>query len=122
MAATEKIGAVELSSFGLRLGRLDGNVDMPAFKAILEEHDFESNLLVLDEKNIQIRLIGFYASRTAMGTAIENFKTQIKSAVKQVWTFTNHGFQETCVLNEGFKCNPYSSAVEILIKLTITEA
>jgi len=52
----------------------------------------------------------------------ESNKTQIKSAVKQIWTFTNHGFQETCVLNEGFKCYPYSTAVEILIKLTITEA
>lgn len=122
MAATEMIGAVELSTFGLRLAWLDGNVDMPAFKSILEEHDYESNLLVLDEHNIMIRLIGSYASKSAMGTAITNFITQIKSELKQVWTFTNHGFQETCVVKEGFKSFQYGKAIEIILKLTITEA
>lgn len=121
MAATEKIGTVELSTYGLRLARLDGNVDLPPFKDILDEHDFESNLLVLDENTVKIRLIGFYASKSALGTAIANFHTKIKSALKQVWTFTNHSFIETCVVKDGMNTTVYGgNVVEITLTLTIT--
>lgn len=123
MAATEKIGGTELGTYGLRLSHLDGNLDLPAFKQILEEHDYESNLLILDEKNIQISLIGFFGSKTALGTAITAFQTKVKSAVKQVWEFTNHGFSETCVVKSGMKVTPYPGfAVEIILTLTITAA
>lgn len=121
MAATEKIGTTELSTFGLRLARLDGNLDLPAFKEIIQEHDYQSNILILDEKEVQIRLIGFYASKTALGTAIANFQTAIKSELKQIWTFTNHGFAETCVLKNGISCSIYRTGVEIIITLTIVE-
>lgn len=121
MAATEKIGTTELSTYGLRLARLDGNADLPPYKEIIEEHDFESNLLVIDEKTIKIRLIGFYASKPALGTAIANFYTKIKSALKQVWTFTNHGFAETCVVKDGVNTMVFGNGVEITLTLTITE-
>ncbi|WP_372932448.1 hypothetical protein [Mariniphaga sediminis] len=120
MAVTEKIGDTELSTYGLKLARLDGNLDLPAFKDIMEVHNLESNLRVLDEKNVQIKLIGFYASKAAMGTAILNFNYKIRSALKQVWTFTNHGFAETCVVKNGLQVTPYGANVEIILTLTIT--
>lgn len=122
MAVSEQIGGVQLSTYGLRLARLDGNLDLPPFKKVLDEHNFESNLLVLDEKTVKIRLIGFYASKPALGTAIQSFYTKIQSAVKQVWIFSNHGFSETCVVNDGVSCSTYKTAVEIVITLTITAA
>ena len=121
MAATEKIGTTEISTFGLRLARLDGNLDLPAFKEIIQGNNLESNILILDEQEVKIRLIGFYASKAAMGTAIANFQTAIKSEVKQIWTFTNHGFAETCVVKKGFLCNVFRTGVEIILTLTITE-
>ena len=122
MAVTEQIGGVELSDYGLRLARVDGNMDMPGFKDIIDEHDFESNLLVLDEKNVKIKLIGFYANHTAIGTAMNNFKTKIQSTIKQIWEFTNHGFSETCVVKNAVIA-PYAGlAVEIDLTLTITAA
>lgn len=120
MAATEKIGATELSTYGLRLAKIEGNLDLPAFKQILDEHDFESNLLVLDEETIRIRLIGFYASKPALGTAIVNFQNKVRSALKQVWTFTNHDFIKTCVVKNGMTTMVYGNGVEIFITLTIT--
>lgn len=120
MAATEKIGTTELSTYGLRLSRLDGNLDLPAFKQILEAHNLESNLRILDEKNIQIRLIGFYATKAEMGTALLNFNHKIRSALKQVWTFTNHGFEETCVVKSGYQVTTYGTAAEIVLTLTKT--
>ena len=122
MAATEKIGTTELSTYGLRLARLDGNLDLPAFKDILEVHELESNLRILDEKNIQIRLIGFYSTKSEMGTALLNFNYKIRSALKQVWTFTNHSFEETCVVKDGYQVTTYKTAAEIVLILTITEA
>ncbi len=122
MAATEKIGITELSTYGLRLARLEGNLDLPAFKQIIEANELESNLRVLDEKNIQIRLFGIYATKAAMGTAVLAFNHKIRSALKQVWTFTNHGFQETCVVKSGYQATTYGTAVEINLTLTITEA
>ena len=121
MSATEKIGTTELSTSGLRLARLDGNVNLPPFKNILPVHDFESNLLVLDENTVEIKLIGFYASKAALGAAINNFHTKIKSALKHIWTFTNHDFAETCVVKDGMSCIVTGKAVEILLKLRITE-
>lgn len=120
MAVSEQIGGVQLSTYGLRLAKMEGNLDLPAFKKIFDEHDFESNLLVLDERTVKIRLIGFYASKTALGTAIDSFYTKIKSAIKQVWIFSNHAFNETCVVKDGVTCNIYKTAVEMVITLTIT--
>ena len=122
MAATEKIGGVELSTYGLRLARLDGNVDFPAFKGIIEKHDFESTLLILDEKTIRIKMFGFYATRAAMGTALSAFSTKVKSELKQIWTFSNHEFEETCVVKDGVQTTTFGTAVEIVITLTITTA
>ena len=122
MAATEKIGTTELSTYGLKLARLDGNLDLPAFKDILEVHELESNLRILDEKNVQIKLIGFYNSKPTMGFNIAAFQAKIQSAVKQVWTFTNHGFEETCVVKDGYQVTTYKTAAEIVLILTITEA
>lgn len=118
---TEIVGGVELSVYGLRLAKLDGNLSLPPYKNILDESDLESNLRVLDEKNIEIRLIGFYASKSALGTAINNFKNKIRSAVKLVWVFTNHDINASCVVKNGMKIIPYQTSVEIYLTLTITE-
>ncbi|HCY40433.1 MAG TPA: hypothetical protein DHV48_03630 [Prolixibacteraceae bacterium] len=120
MSAAEKIGGVELSTYGLRLARMDGNFDLPAFKQVLDEHGFESNLLVLDEKNIKIRLIGIYSSREEMGTALNNFFTKIESALKLEWIFLNHEIQADFVVKNGIQSNIYSTAAELILTLTMT--
>ena len=123
MAASEKIGGIELSTYGLRLSRPEGHLDLPKFKNIIKHHDWEENLRVLDEKNVRVKLIGFYADKTAMGTALNAFYLKVKSSIKQLWEFTNHGFSETCVVKNGFKTTPYGSeAVEIELTLTVTSA
>lgn len=121
MAASEKIGTTELSDYGLRLARLDGNSDLPAFKEIVQPNELESNIRILDEKTVQIKLFGSYTTKTAMGTAILAFNHKIRSAIKQTWTFTNHGFSETCVVKEGYKTTTYGAVAEITLTLTITE-
>lgn len=122
MAATEKIGGVELSTYGLRLSRPEGHLDLPKFKDIISFHDFESNLLVLDEQNVKVKLIGIYENKASMGTAINNFYVKVKSSIKQVWEFTNHGFSETCVVKNGIKITQHGGiGAEIDLTLTITE-
>jgi len=116
---TEKIGDTELSTFGLKLSRLDGNVDLPAFKQIIDEHDFESNLLVTEEKQVAIKLIGIYAGKTHLGAAIASFQNKIKSELKQVWKFENHSFEETCIVKNGANTMVYGTGVEITLTLTI---
>lgn len=118
MSAAEKIGGVELSTYGLRLARLDGNIDLPAFKNVLDEHDFESNLLVLDEKNIKIKLIGIYSNKAAMGTALNNFFIKVKSATKLQWIFSNHAIEANFVVKSGIQSNLYSTAAELILTLT----
>ena len=123
MSATEKIGTTELSTYGLQLARLGGNMDLPAFKKIVNPTDPDcATLKILEENTIQIKLIGFYSSKTDLGTKIAAFKTKIQSATKQIWTFTNHAFTETCVVKDGLQINTYGIAAEIDIKLTITKA
>jgi hypothetical protein len=122
MSATEKIGVTELSTYGLQLARLDGNIDLPPFKKIITPADDSASLKILDEQTVQIKLIGFYASKAILGTQIAAFQTKIKGTLKQIWTFTNHDFAETCVVKDGFQINTFGTAAEIDIKLTITEA
>lgn len=122
MAATEKIGTTELSTYGLRLASLQGNLDLPPFKDILDEHDYEANLLKLEGQEVKIKLFGFYTSRANLGTNINNFKTKIQSAIKQVWTFTNHSFEETCVVKDGMRVKVHGTSAEVDLTLTITEA
>nr|WP_319268302.1 hypothetical protein [uncultured Draconibacterium sp.] len=125
MAVAEKIGGTELSTYGLRLSKpaLSGHLDLPKFKNIIKHHDWEANLRVLDEQNVKIKLIGFYADKAAMGTALSNFYTKVQSSVKQLWEFSNYGFSETCVVKDEINTTPYQSvAVEVELTLTITSA
>ncbi len=121
MVETQQVGGVKLSTFGLRLSRLEGNHDLPKFKDILDEHDYESNLLVLDEQNVKIRLIGFYSSKVVMGQYITNFQNKIRSQLKQQWILTNHYFNKMCVVKNGMQIYFYNTSVEIILTLTITE-
>jgi hypothetical protein len=119
--ATASIGGIDITTYGLRLGRLDGNIDMPSFKRIIDIHDFEENLRVLDEQDVEIRLIGIYGSRSELGTKINQFYSQIQTAIKQQWIFSNHGFTATCVVKDQVNCQIYDDVAELTMKLTITE-
>jgi uncharacterized protein with von Willebrand factor type A (vWA) domain len=115
----DKIDDIELSDFGLRLAHLDGNLDLPAFKDILEHHKFEAELQITEDRTVQIKLIGFYDDKVELGTNIKNFQDKIKSATKLEWQFENHNFHETCVVKDGFQINIFDVAVEITLTLVI---
>jgi hypothetical protein len=116
------IGGVALSAFGLRLSRVDGELDMPKFKQVLEEHDYPSNLIVLDEKTVSVCLFGKYGSRSELGSSVAGFMAKVRSEVKQRWTFSSHGFDRVCVVKNAIRTVIYGGiAVEIYVTLTITE-
>jgi hypothetical protein len=118
---TEMVGGVQLSTYGLRLSYIEGHLDLPARKQIVEEHDYCDAMKVYEERKIKIRLIGKYTSSADLGNKIELFKTKIRSAVKLVWQFTNHGFNQTCVVANGMDVTVYSRRyVEINLTLTVT--
>jgi hypothetical protein len=119
---TETIGGTQISTYGLRLSRIEGHLDLPAYKQILEEHDFSSEMCIKQEKIVTVRLIGAYASTSAMATAIGNFKTKIESAVQLNWKFDNHGFDENCVVQDGVQVTITGNRLAtVTVKLTIAE-
>lgn len=123
MAATDSIGGTLLSTYGLRLAHMDGHLDLPAYKNIVEINDMDSSLRKTEEKKIRVKLIGNYASAAAMGFNVDEFKTKIKSAPKLVWVFTAHGFSETCFVKDPVKVQVYAMQnVEISLTLNVTEA
>jgi len=121
MAATDSIGGTLLSTYGLRLARLDGQLDLPKYKKIIEFSDLHADLRKTEERKVKVRLYGFYASSSAMNTAVSNFKNKIKGSVKQTWIFTDHGFSETCFVSEAVKVDiDNRKNVEINLTLNVT--
>lgn len=119
MPLSEQIGGTQLSDYGLRLARLEGNMDLPPYKTILNEHDFESNLLVLNEETVKIKLIGIYSSKSELGTLLSQFYAKIRSGLKLTWIFSNHAFEEDCVVKDGITCNIYGTVAELMLTLRI---
>jgi hypothetical protein len=118
---TEKVDGTEISTYGLRLASIKGNFDLPRYKNILESNPVTADVRITEEKTVQIKLIGEYATTAAMLTAIGNFKTKLQSAVKLLWAFTNHDFSHYCVIRDGVKIITYKRPMaEIDIKLSIT--
>jgi len=119
MAAT--IGGTALSTYGLRLATLGGNMDLPAYKSILEISDLHADLRKTQENKVRIKLYGFYATKAAMITAIGNFKTKIQSAVTQTWVFSDYDFSETCFVKDEIRIQIHKEKnVEINLTLNIT--
>lgn len=121
MSALEKIGNTELSTYGLRLARIDGHLDMPPYKNILTEHDMSVKMRVSQERTVRVRLIGVYSSPATLGSNIELFKTKVRSAPKQTWYFGNHDFSQPCVVADVMSVSVYARrAVEINLTLIVT--
>jgi hypothetical protein len=120
MAATDSIGGTLLSTYGLRMARIEGHLDLPKYKDILEINDLHEDLRKTEELKVRVKLYGFYASKAALATGVENFKTKIRGAVKQTWVFTAHGFSETCFVKDPVKVQITGTSVEINLTLNVT--
>lgn len=115
------VDGVDITTYGLRLARIEGHLDLPRYKSILTINDLDSVLRITDERRIRVKLIGEYASTAAMVTAIENFKTKIAGAVKYTWAFSAHGFSQTCFIKDAVRVTTYRRpAVEIEFILNVT--
>ena len=105
MSATDSIGGTLLSTYGLRLILFQGHHDLPGYKSIIEPNDLTAEMRKLKEKTVKVRLIGKYTTNINRTTYVELFKTKVKSSVQLEWIFTDHSFQETCVLVNGITVN-----------------
>jgi len=115
------VGGTSLSTFGLKLLKVEGDLDMPKFKQILENHEFTEDLLKLDEKTVRVRLFGKYASQQEIGLNVANFMNHVKSEVRHRWKFPTYSFDELCVVKDGISSTIHGRiAVELLFTLTVT--
>jgi hypothetical protein len=120
---TETIDGTQLSTYGLRLSHISGHLDLPPYKKILEEHDFEAEMCITQEKRVTVRFIGKYLSKNLMAIQLSAFKTKIASGVKLNWKFDNHYFDENCVVKDGFQVNIINDYVAtVTVILTIAGA
>jgi hypothetical protein len=121
MAAWEKVDGTELSVYGLRLSKIAGNLDLPPYKKILEEHDHSAKMRVLDEQKIRITLLGKYSTLSEMGTKLEQFKTKLKVAPKLEWYFPKHGVIDNFSVKDGVSVTAYGRIAWVTITLYKTE-
>lgn len=117
--AADKIGGVLLSTYGLRLARLDGHINLPPYKKILAEHGFPDNIRVLQEKTVTAKLLGIYSTKIELGVKVKLFTDKLNSAVYHSWDFPAHGFVQNCTAKEGAKVAITGTVAEIDIQLTI---
>jgi hypothetical protein len=117
--AADKIGGVLLSTYGLRLARLEGHLDLPAYKKVIDEHDFPDNLRVLQEKTVKAKLLGIYSTKIELGVKVKLFADKLNSAVYHSWDFPAHGFVQNCIAKDGAKVAITGTVAEIDIQLTV---
>ena len=115
------VDGIDITTYGLRLARIEGHLDLPRYKNLIPINDLTAIMRITDERRIKVKLIGEFASTAAMVTAIENFKTKIAGAVKYTWAFSGHGFSETCFIKDPARIQVYRRpAVEIEFTLNVT--
>lgn len=110
---------MNLATYGLRTGSVAGNIDLPRFKDIIPVYDLTEELQFVEDKKVNVRLIGVYTTKAEMFTKISNFGDAIQSELVQEWEFPAYDFKEDCIVRDGYQVSIYGNVCEIQIQLTV---
>lgn len=128
MPFAEKISNISLSTYGLRLNYFSG-LNLPPYKDLMPENPLNlAELKILQEQQIDIKLVGKYLSKSDLATNIVLFTDQVRSAVKQIWLFEEHSFEGNCVVKNGIDVSVFGNSehhiavVSLTLSVTILEA
>lgn len=112
-----------LSTYGLRLSNIEGWMDQPPFKKVLEEHDWPEAIRVLGEWDMRLTFIGNYADEITLGSNITGFEAKIASATVLQWSISmgTSSILKDCVIKDGITVNIYANHfAEVIFILTVT--
>ena len=115
------IDGTNIATLGLHLSYLDGHLNQPARKNILQEYGFEAKDLVFEARQPVIDLVGVYASKVAMATAMMTFTSLITAQAIHAFDMGGHSVVFNGVIADGIKVQTIRSMVKINFKVTIIE-
>ena len=113
------IDGTNISTYGLRLLRLEDYYNLPARKKILPVPEFTENDIKYTPKRPTVRLFGKYSSQSAMTTAMNDFITLLKSSQTHAINLVGHGITFTGVFRDGIKTTVRKNTIELRIRITV---
>jgi hypothetical protein len=115
------IGATNISTYGLKLLKVEDHLFLPARKKILDPPDHGAGSIRFEEFDIRMELFGKFSSEINAAIAVGNLKGKLQSAVTHTFTDASRGLQFTGIVRNGAEVVPYGKAVIIKLKVTVTE-
>ncbi len=115
------IDGTDISTYGLKLLKLEDYYNQPARKRILSIPAFGANDLKYESRQAVVKLLGKYDSDNDLATAVSGLETLLKGAVKHTVIIPGHNLSFTGVVTGGFKAAVKRKTVLIELKFTIDE-
>lgn len=115
------IDGINISSFGLRVEDMTGEVSLPARKRVLAEPGTMAKDIVFQENEIKITMFGRYASLIALRTGVEGLKDLIKLNLVHTFIRASHGLNLSGVIKNGVKVEVLNKVATVTFTITVTE-
>lgn len=112
------ISGADISTYGLRLIKLSGELDQPSRKKILKEPGFEAKDIRFKNNQVEARLMGKYADQQTLSANIEQLKTRLFDG-KLNFEFPDHGLTFLGYCERGVKVKVYKNIAHCTLKITV---
>lgn len=115
------IDGKDISTYGLKLLKLEDYYNQPARKRNLSIPAFGVNDLKYESRQAVVKLLGKYDSYNELATSVSGFETLLKGAMKHAVIIPGHNLSFTGVAATGYKVAVKRKTVLIELKFIIDE-
>jgi hypothetical protein len=115
------IAGTNISTFGLKLLRLENYYDLPARKKLLDEQKFLANDIKYEVRKPKVTMFGSYTSQAEMAAQIALFIEWLKLTLVQEVAITEHGLTFNATFADGMQTTVYRKKIKVELTMTIQE-
>jgi len=115
------IDGINISSLGLKVLKVSSHFQLPRRKKVLPFDHFTSKDIVFEEFDVVIKLKGKYNSLSSAVSAVDAFKTLLKSAVVHDFSFVERSLEFNGVIRNGIEVSVVERIVLINLNITVTQ-
>jgi hypothetical protein len=115
------IGGTNITTWGLKLMRVDDHLFLPARKKILERPDHSAGSIRFEEFDVRFELKGKYGNEQLAAVAMGGLMGKLNSAVTQTFADPSRGLSFTGLCKNGAEVLTYGKMIIVKLKVTVTE-
>ena len=112
-----------LTSYGFKLQTISGHLSLPERKKVLQEQAYGANDIKKEQQRITVKLLGSYASKSLLATAVSNLKALLTQTGTLYVTISEHNLDPfLAVVRDGVQVELFNSLAQVTIIFRTTWA